>query len=129
MNVGLRIKEIRKKKNISQKDFAQMMNTTQQKISKIEKGQQGIITDDLYEVCKKLNISADYILGLTNDPSLDIPEDNQMLTDLIENYNKLSRTNKYRLLADSADYVDMQEGNTDKRKKGENALQSGTFAG
>ncbi len=122
MDIGVRIKEIRKKKNISQKEFAEMMKTSQQKISKIENGQQGIFTDDLSEICQSLNISADYLLGLTDNPAIDLPEDDQMLIDLVNNYNKLSRTNKYRLLAESADLLDFQEGKTDKRKKGGEAI-------
>ena len=64
--VGERIKQIRKENNLSQELIAEMLNTTQSTISSYERGKTLIITAFLYEFCKKLNVSADYIVGRSN---------------------------------------------------------------
>lgn len=40
INIGLRIKEIRKKNNIKQDKLAKALNTSQPQISRLEKGEQ-----------------------------------------------------------------------------------------
>ncbi len=64
--VGERLRKIRKENNISQDFIAEMLNTTQSTISTYETGHTLIITAFLYEFCKKLNVSADYIIGRSN---------------------------------------------------------------
>ncbi len=68
--VGTRLKEFRKEKNITQKNLANSLNTTQSVIADYEKGRYLIATPFLYTICKKYKISADYLLGRTNTPEL-----------------------------------------------------------
>ena len=64
--IGTRIKEIRKKNKLTQKDLAELVNTTQSTICSYEHGNTMILTAFLYEMCAKLNISMNYIVGKTN---------------------------------------------------------------
>lgn len=64
--IGPRIKEIRKMKKLTQKDLAKLLHTSQSTISSYEKGKTIILTAFLYEMCTKLNVSANYIVGKTN---------------------------------------------------------------
>ena len=64
--IGERIKEIRKKNNLKQSDLARIMHTTQSTVSSYEHGNTLILTAFLYEMCTKLNVSANYIVGKTN---------------------------------------------------------------
>ena len=64
--VGKRLREIRKENNLSQELIADMINTTQSTISSYETGRVLIITAFLYDIAKKLNVSADYIIGRSN---------------------------------------------------------------
>ena len=64
--IGLRIKEIRKKNKLTQKDLAELVNTSQSTISSYENGNTMILTAFLYEICVKLNVSMNYIVGKTN---------------------------------------------------------------
>ena len=64
--IGVRIKEIRKKHKLTQKALAELVNTTQSTISSYESGNTMILTAFLYEMCLKLNVSMNYIVGKTN---------------------------------------------------------------
>jgi transcriptional regulator with XRE-family HTH domain len=64
--IGTRIKEIRKKKKLTQKDLAELVNTSQSTISSYENGNTMILTAFLYEICTKLDVSMNYIVGKTN---------------------------------------------------------------
>ena len=64
--IGERIKEIRKKHKLTQKDVAKLVNTSQSTISSYENGYTIILTAFLYQMCTKLNVSMNYIVGKTN---------------------------------------------------------------
>ena len=63
-----RLKEIRIDNHLTQKQLASILNIRQSTISKYEHGINTIATPFLYTICKKYNISADYLLGKTNEP-------------------------------------------------------------
>lgn len=61
--IGKRIKEIRSKRSITQTKLAEMLNFSDKNhISNIERGYSGISVPKLMDLCKILNIDADYIL-------------------------------------------------------------------
>ena len=64
----LRLKELRIKKRITQNTLADFLKVSQSTISNIESGINIISTPFLYQICKKYNISADYLLGKTDEP-------------------------------------------------------------
>lgn len=64
--IGERIKEIRQIKKLTQEQLAKIVNTSQSTISSYEKGKTMIITPFLYELCKRLDVSMDYITGRSN---------------------------------------------------------------
>ena len=64
--VGERIKSIRKKFKLTQDDLANIFNTTQSTVSAYESGKTLILTAFLLAMCKKLKISADYVIGRSN---------------------------------------------------------------
>ena len=65
---GLRLKEFRKENNLTQKELANLLNTTFSSIAWNEKGRNLIATPFLYTICKKYHISADYLLGKIDSP-------------------------------------------------------------
>ena len=65
---GERLKEFRKENKSTQVKLANVLNTTQSNIVGYEKGKFIIATPYLYTICKKYNISADYLLGKTDTP-------------------------------------------------------------
>ena len=63
-----RIRELREDRDLSQAAIAEILKTTQQQYSKIETGKSDISGEKLRLLAEFYNISADYILGLTDDP-------------------------------------------------------------
>lgn len=65
--ISLRLKELRKQNNIMQKDLAKELHITPSLLSNYEKEKILISTSFLYELCKKYSISADYLLGFSEE--------------------------------------------------------------
>ena len=61
-----RIKEIRLEANLSQKAFGELFLVSQDTVSLWERGKSYPNTEQLYSICKRFNVSADYLLGLSN---------------------------------------------------------------
>lgn len=65
---GIRLKEFRKDNKLTQVKLAEILNTVHTVITNYENGKNLISTPFLYDICKKYNISADYLLGKIDDP-------------------------------------------------------------
>ena len=71
ININLskeRLKAFRKEQKLTQVKLANILNTFHTVIVDYEHGKNLIATPFLYTICKKYNISADYLLGKINDP-------------------------------------------------------------
>ncbi len=68
IKVGERLKNFRKDNNLTQKEMASFLNIDQPTWSIYEAGKSLIGTPFLYMICSKYNISADYLLGRTDEP-------------------------------------------------------------
>lgn len=62
-----RIRELREDNDILQKDIAKLLNTTQQHYSRIENGSTEITADRIITLANFYKVSADYILGLSDN--------------------------------------------------------------
>ncbi len=63
-----RLQWIRDCKNVTQKEMAKALGIQQQQYARYEKGINIMPITYLRPICEYLNISADYILGLINEP-------------------------------------------------------------
>lgn len=63
-----RIREIRIKNNETQQQLADLLETTQQAYLKYEKGINEMPIRRIIKLCEHYNLSADYVLGLTDQP-------------------------------------------------------------
>lgn len=63
-----RFKNFRKENKLTQNRISNLLNTTNTVISDYEVGRRLIATPFLYTICKKYNISADYLLGKIDEP-------------------------------------------------------------
>ena len=59
----------RDSQNITQKEMSLKLGIKQQQYSRYEKGINVMPVTYLSKICKILNVSADYILGLTDNPN------------------------------------------------------------
>lgn len=64
MEYNERLKATREDKDITQKEAAKAINSTQAQIWKYETGQQEMTVKKLKALCLYYHVSADYILGL-----------------------------------------------------------------
>ena len=62
-----RIREVRKEKGITQAKLAKKIGMEQTQYSRYERGENEIKVNVLIDICKALDVSADYILGLTDE--------------------------------------------------------------
>ncbi|AMA48956.1 helix-turn-helix domain-containing protein [Flavobacterium covae] len=61
MSISLRIKELRTKKNISQKDFSALIGVDNSQFSKIEQGKLQPTLTQIMEISSKFEVSLDWI--------------------------------------------------------------------
>ena len=62
---GEKIKDLRENENLTQGQLGEKLQMTQRKISYIECGKYEPSIDDIKTFCKFFNVSADFLLGLT----------------------------------------------------------------
>ena len=63
-----RLKNLRKEFNLTQEKLALYLKTNKSVICNYEKKRSIIATPFLYDICKKYNISADYLMGRIDNP-------------------------------------------------------------
>ena len=65
-----RIKEIRILKNIKQTELAEFLNIQPRALRFYESGEREPNFETLINICKYLNVSSDYLLGLSDNPDI-----------------------------------------------------------
>ena len=65
---GARLRKLRKKSKQSQQDIADLLGIKQNQVSEMESGRTTTSFERLYILCEYFDVSADYLLGLTNEP-------------------------------------------------------------
>lgn len=70
---AFRVKKLRKARGEQQKELAEAIGATQATISDIENGRKATSFDRLAAICQHYNVSADYLLGLIDEPRTLIP--------------------------------------------------------
>lgn len=63
-----RLKDIREDRDKTQQDIAKLLNTTYQYYSAYERGIRDIPTHHLKTLAIYYNVTADYLLGITDEP-------------------------------------------------------------
>lgn len=62
------LKQLRKEHGYTQTDLAKLIGMEQNNYSKYERGEREIGRKTIIKLCQIYNISADYLLGLTDEP-------------------------------------------------------------
>ena len=68
MNYRERLRSIREDRDLTQTDIGKVLNKSQQGYNHIEAGRAELKIDDLILLCRFYNLSADYLIGLSNEP-------------------------------------------------------------
>lgn len=69
MNYRNRFKDVREDHDLTQAQVGQVIHKSQQGYNHIETGRAELKIDDLVLLCKFYNLSADYLIGLTDQPT------------------------------------------------------------
>lgn len=97
-----RIKELRKKRNITQIRLSTEIEVSQETISAYENGKAEPKLDKLVKIADFLNTSTDYLLGRTDDdsPLIDLANNivDEQLNELINNYARLNNLQRKDLV-------------------------------
>lgn len=64
--VAERIREIRQDFSLTQAQFGEKLSVSQDTVSLWEKGKAYPNTEYVIDICKKFNVSADYLLGIVD---------------------------------------------------------------
>ena len=68
MNYRERIKNVREDHDLTQAQVGKLLDKSQQGYNHIEMGRAELKIDDLIRRCKFYDLSADYLIGLTDNP-------------------------------------------------------------
>lgn len=67
MNYRTRMRNLREDHNLTQRQLGEVINKSQQGYSHIEEGRAELKIDDLIRLCRFYGVSADYLIGLSDD--------------------------------------------------------------
>ena len=68
MDYRTRIKNIREDRDLTQSEIGKLLQKSQQGYNHIETGRAELKIEDLAKLCKFYNLSADYLIGLIDEP-------------------------------------------------------------
>lgn len=68
MDYRTRLREVREDHDLTQKQIGKLINKTQQGYNHIEAGRAELKIEDLIVLCRYYNLSADYLIGLKDNP-------------------------------------------------------------
>lgn len=92
LNTADRIRELRKKNNLTQTEMARRLYVTRSSVNAWEMAISIPSTEKITELCKLLHTSADYLLGLSELETIPIshysPEEKEILYNLIKYFDQ-----------------------------------------
>lgn len=68
MDYRERIRNVREDRDLTQAEIGRLLNKSQQGYSHIESGRAELKIEDLATLCRFYDLSADYLIGLTDKP-------------------------------------------------------------
>jgi transcriptional regulator with XRE-family HTH domain len=68
MDYRTRIRNIREDRDLTQTEIGKLLQKSQQGYNHIETGRAELKIEDLAKLCKFYNITADYFIGIIDDP-------------------------------------------------------------
>lgn len=100
-NFGEHLKTIRQSKNLTQKQLAELIGSTERGIQRYESVERKPNFDAILALCNALNVSADYLIGRTDTPT-PVPQTAQSAeTEIQTEFNKLTESEQKDVL----DYI------------------------
>lgn len=121
MLIGNRIKTLRTQSHMTQRELAQKIGLTPKMISFYEKSERIPPADIIIKFVDIFNVSADYLLGLSNSPDAkEVIHGEQLSTEekeIVDAYRAMNTDGKRILLGKALD-LKLSTGSNQDRKKG-----------
>lgn len=70
IQMGRRIKQVRKEKHLTQEQLAEACGLSTSFLGHIERGSRVASLETLHSLCRALDVSADYLLGLAEEAAI-----------------------------------------------------------
>lgn len=105
MTISDNLKQLRKKINLSQKEFADKLGINLRTYASYERGERDLSTSVLLNICKTLNISSDVLLG-NNIEQKEIAPIKQDRSKVIDRINSLPEEQFEKFAARMEGYLD-----------------------
>ncbi len=93
-----KLKELRKKKNITQIRLSIAAEVSQETISAYESGKAFPSANTLIKIADFLDTSVDYLLDRTDNPNSTIYKENNLNEELLNNFSKLNTKEKKEVI-------------------------------
>jgi transcriptional regulator with XRE-family HTH domain len=93
-----RLRQVRTDSQLTGKDLADRIGLTREAIVNLETGTRSPSVDTLYDLAKALNVSIDYLLGVTAPPPLERPIPAWM-ADLLDDFHGLNKSGQESIKA------------------------------
>ena len=94
MYFGIRLKELRKEKSLTQQELADKLNLVKSSVSAYEKSLKYPSVEVLIKLCNCFQVSSDYLLGLSDDRAIkqyDLTEEQmEIITKTIIQFHQLN---------------------------------------
>ena len=107
MFVGSRVKELRKKKGLTQQKLADMINVTKVSICCYEKGTRFPNLETFYDLVEKLDTTPDYLLGM----------DRKVVSEGDEPYISIVQKEELEFIVESRKYTELSKKIKDDPKR------------
>lgn len=82
--LGERLRQIRREKKLTREKLAEMVEISPRFLADVEFGKAGVSLSNLVLLCRTLDVSADYLLGLTTESNDDKRQQLAMKIDRME---------------------------------------------
>ncbi|MCT4047241.1 helix-turn-helix transcriptional regulator [Elizabethkingia anophelis] len=122
-DIGLRIKELRKEKKLTQVEFSNEIGIDNSQLSKIEQGKIMPTLIQLMEIASKFNISLDWITGFSETSKKIITDIRENEQGNIEDLNEKQLMEKLNALEQKIDHI-----SNEKLKLIENKIIAGVLS-
>jgi transcriptional regulator with XRE-family HTH domain len=93
MDIGCRIKELRKKRGLNQPELGKIVNLTGSTISAIEMGKNNPTPETIIKLCEFFEVSADYLLTGKEEPT-GISEEEREILEILRKDDALTQALK-----------------------------------
>jgi transcriptional regulator with XRE-family HTH domain len=105
----MRLKELRKQKNISQTDLAKALNMKQTTISSYEKGKTQPPIEVLIDIANHFNVSLDYLLERQYENKIDLASLSETKQNIIKMVTQLNELHAIKVEVYAQSKLDEQE--------------------